>query len=215
MPNALNGSWSASIRGEQPTANSNILSACVDLPARRRIEPVKRRAGMDLNGMNFEITVEQRYLRARMSGRETGEETREFFRAVILEYIKYRHSNVLLDLRSSRPIFHARPHGFLEFFGMLADGSSCKVALLGDAMDLHVSHEYIALLARQQGMNVRSFRDESAALLWLRERRQPQERRHPHERRQRHSQRSCEQRHLAENRRQRERRVAPQTQLTT
>jgi hypothetical protein len=150
-----------------------------------------------------------------MSGRETGEETREFFRAVILEYIKYQRSNLLLDLRSSRPIFHVRPHGFLEFFRMLADGSSCKIALLGDARDLHVSHEYIALLARQQGMNVQSFRDEAAALLWLHERRQRQERRHPCERRQRHSQHHpCEQRHLAENRRQRERRVAPQSQLS-
>lgn len=151
-----------------------------------------------------------------MSSRETGEETREFFRAVILEYIKYQHSSVLLDLRSSRPIFHVGPHGFLEFFRMLADGSSCKIALLGDARDLHVSHEYIALLARQQGMNVQSFRDEAAALLWLRERRQQQERRQMHERRQRHSQHPPprEQRHLAENRRQRERRAALQSQLS-
>ena len=165
--------------------------------------------------MNFEIAVESRYLRARMSGRETGEETREFFRAVILEYIKYEHSNVLLDLRSSRPIFHVRPHGFLEFFRMLTDSSSCKVALLGDARDLHMSHEYIALLARQQGMNVQSFRDETAALLWLRERRQQQERRRMHERRQRHPQRHLhEQRHPAENRRQRERRAVPPGQLS-
>jgi stage II sporulation SpoAA-like protein len=171
--------------------------------------------GGDYSGsMNFEIAVEPRFLRARMSGRETGEETREFFRAVILEYIKYQHSNVLLDLSSSRPIFHVRPHGFLEFFRMLADGSSCKIALLGDARDLHVSHEYIALLARQQGMNVQSFRDETAALLWLRERRQRQERRERHERRQRHAQRHPrEQRSMAEDRRRRERRVAPQSQL--
>jgi hypothetical protein len=150
-----------------------------------------------------------------MSERETGEETREFFRAVILEYIKYQHSNVLLDLRSSRPIFHASSHGFLEFFRMLTDDSSRKIALLGDAMDLHMSHEYIALLARQQGMNVHSFRDEAAALRWLVERRQRQERRELHERRQRHAQGlPREQRCLADDRRQRDRRVAPQSQLS-
>jgi SpoIIAA-like len=185
------------------------------LPARRRIELAKWLTGIDLNSMNFEIAVEPRYLRARMSGRETGEETREFFRAVILEFIKHEDSNVLLDLRLSRPIFHVEPHGFLEFFRMLTDSPSCKVALLGDARDLHVSHEYIALLARQQGMNVQSFRDEAAALRWLRERRQRQERRHSHERRQRHPQlHLCEQRNLVEDRRQRERRAAPQSQLS-
>lgn len=150
-----------------------------------------------------------------MSDRQTDEETREFFRAVILEYINFQHSNILLDLRSSRPIFHVKSHGFLEFFRMLADGLSCKIALLSDARELHVSHEYIALLARQQGMNVQSFRDEAAALLWLSERRQRQERRQLHERRQQHPQsHHREQRHLADNRRQRERRVAPHSQLS-
>jgi hypothetical protein len=165
--------------------------------------------------MHYEIAAEPRYLRAKMSDRETGEETREFFRAVILKYIQYRHSNILLDLRSSRPVFHPKPHGFMEFFRMLAEGSSCKIALLGDATDLHMSHEYIAMLARQQGMNVRSFGDERAALLWLGERRQRHERRHQHEGRRRHAQHHYrEQRHLAEDRRQRERRVAPQSQLS-
>lgn len=130
-------------------------------------------------GMDYEIAVESRYLRAKMSGRDTGEETREFLRSIILENLKYQRSSILLDLRSSRPIFHAKPHGFFEFFRMLADGSSCKIALLGDADDLHMSHEYVALLARQQGMNVRSFRDEADALLWLGERRFARDRRRP------------------------------------
>lgn len=165
--------------------------------------------------MNYEIAVEPRYLRAKISNRETGEETRVFFRAVILEYIKHRHTNILLDFRSSRPIFHGEPHGFFEFFRMLSDSSSCKIALLGDAKDLHLSHEYVALLARQQGMNVQSFRDERSALRWLGERRQRHERRQLHERRLRRAQRHHrEQRHLAEDRRQRERRIAAQSQLS-
>ena len=150
-----------------------------------------------------------------MSDRETGEETRQFFRAIILEYIKYKHSNILLDLRSSRPVFHVEPHGFFEFFRMLTDGSSPKIALLGDAKDLHMSHEYIAFRARQQGMNVESFRDETAALLWLSKRRERRERRQQHEQRRQHAQHHRrEQRQLAESRRQRERRVAPQSQLS-
>jgi AraC-like DNA-binding protein len=165
--------------------------------------------------MNYEIAVERRYLRARMSDRQTGEETREFFRAVILEYIKFQQSCILLDLRASRPVFDVKSHSFLEFFRMLAEGSSCKIALLGDAIDLHMSHEYIALLARQQGMNVQSFRDEAAALQWLSERRLRQERRELHERRQRFPQRHLrELRHPAANRRQGVRRMVAQSRLS-
>src|SRR5688572_6251602 len=100
--------------------------------------------------MNYEIEVEERYLRAKMLNRQTGEETREFFRAIVVEYIKYRDSSILLEVGSSRPIFQVEPHGFFEFFRMLADDSSRKIALLGDALDLHLSHEYIAFRARQQ-----------------------------------------------------------------
>ena len=172
--------------------------------------------GLEYAGrMQYEITVEPRYLMAKMSDRETGEETREFLRAVILEYVKFQHSSIIIDLSSSRPIFDVKSHGFLEFFRMLADDPSCRIALLGDAKDLNVSHEYIALLARQQGMNVQDFADETAAVLWLSERRQLQERRQLHERRQRHPQRHHrEQRYSAESRRQRERRNASLSQLS-
>jgi hypothetical protein len=144
-----------------------------------------------------------------MFDRETGEETREFFRAVILEYIKHQPSSILLDFRSSRPVFLVKPHGFLEFFTMLADGRSCKIALLGDAKVLQMSHEYVALLARQQGMNVQSFRDEMAALLWLGERRHQRERRQRLHQRDRHARGP-----RSEERRQRERRVELQSELS-
>ena len=43
-----------------------------------------------------------------------------------------------------------------------------RVALLADAEELRAAHEYIEVLARQQGANVRAFRDEAQALEWLR-----------------------------------------------
>jgi hypothetical protein len=159
--------------------------------------------------MNYQIAAQSRYLRAEMSDRETGEETREFFRAVILEYIKHRPSSILLDFRSSRPVFLVKPHGFLEFFSMLTDGQSCKVALLGDAEVLQMSHEYVALLAQQQGMDVQSFRDETAALRWLGERRHQQDRRQWQNQRNRQAQAP-----RPEERRQQKRRVELQSGLS-
>jgi hypothetical protein len=41
------------------------------------------------------------------------------------------------------------------------------VALVADNEELDYSHEYFALLAQHQGMNVGHFRSEVAALDWL------------------------------------------------
>lgn len=155
--------------------------------------------------MNYEIIAEPGYLRAVMSDRETVEETREFFCAVVQENRKYRCSNVLLDLHSSRPIFHVERHGLFEFFADIAAEPSSQIALVGDTKDLRISHDYIAFRARQHGMNVKSFQDQAAALWWL-----LGERRQRHDRRQRRDQRS-HLHHLSQERRQQVRRVFPQS----
>ena len=134
--------------------------------------------------MYYLITVEPGYLRATMFDRETLEETREFVHAVIRENEKHRRSAILIDVRLSRSLFHVEPRGFFAYFRKLAGNSSCSVALLGDIDELNLSHEYLALLARQQGLNVVSFRDEATALKWLSARQRRPERRNRSERRQ-------------------------------
>ena len=41
------------------------------------------------------------------------------------------------------------------------------MALLADSDEVRASHQYIEVLASQQGARVRAFRDESRALDWL------------------------------------------------
>jgi len=52
-----------------------------------------------------------------------------------------------------------------------------KVALLADSAELRSSHEYVEMLARQQGASLRSFRDEASAVSWLTGDAQSQEKR--------------------------------------
>jgi len=132
--------------------------------------------------MDYDITAEPGYLRARLSGRETVEETREFIHAVVRENQEHNRAAVLIDVHASRPVFHSES-GLLDYFKALSRNSSCMIALLGDTADLRLSHEYLALLARQQGLNVWSFRTEAAALKWLTERHHAEERRNLPERR--------------------------------
>jgi hypothetical protein len=131
----------------------------------------------------YKITAEPGYLRAELFERETVEETRAFLDAVVRNNADHRRSRVLILVRASKSIFQVVAHGLMESFEQLS-ATKGQIALVGDTRDLRLSHEYIEVIARQRGLNVRSFPNEAAALAWLNDRRQPHERRRQPERRQ-------------------------------
>jgi len=118
--------------------------------------------------MLYKITIEQDYLWAELFNRETMEETREFLQLVASAAMKHERSRVLMSVRSSNPVFTVERSGFLSYFRKLSADPSHKIALLGDSEELGISHQYIELIGRQHGVNVRSFRDQAAALEWFR-----------------------------------------------
>lgn len=135
--------------------------------------------------MKYKITVKSDYLLAQMSGRETAEEMQAFLRAVVVENMSFQRSFIFFDVRASRPLFNVERPGLFDCFRDLSGVPSCKIALLGDTEELCISHDYLVLLAEQQGLNVRSFRSRAAVFGWLNERRQRQDRRLRQERRRR------------------------------
>lgn len=148
--------------------------------------------------MAYRITAEAGYLRGELSGRETVEETQAFLRALVRERIRYARSCVLILVRRSTPVFQVAAHRLIESIEELSEQQPCRIALVGDTRDLHMSHEYIELLARQLGLNVRSYRDERSALQWFSNGNgNPQP---AGERRRRHDQRVQDRRHTAERR---------------
>src|SRR2546426_1763227 len=125
----------------------------------------------------YKITAEPGYLRAELFERETVEETRAFLDAVVRDNAIHRRTRVLILVRASKSIFQVVAHGLMECFEELSATAPGQIALVGDTRDLRLSHEYIEVIARQHGLNVRSFRDEAAALAWLNDRRQQHDRR--------------------------------------
>ena len=123
--------------------------------------------------------MERGFLRAELLERETAEETRRFFRAMVFESAKHRCSRVLVHVRSSKTLFTVERFGVLETFKKLAADPEHRIALLGDTVELGMSHDYVALLARQQGITLRNFQNESQAIEWVRDRRGQGDRRHP------------------------------------
>jgi hypothetical protein len=156
--------------------------------------------------MGYRITLDRGVLRAELFARETVEETKTFFGAIVSASRETRAPCILISVRSSKPIFQVERHGLIEYFRELAVTSSRRIALLADSRDLRFSHEYVELIARQHGLNVRSFLDETAAYQWFKDRRQRQERRGEHERRSREALRPLQERRAGQERRTAQRR---------
>jgi|GEM_PF-1650264 len=131
--------------------------------------------------MSYRITLEDGHLRAELAHRETLEEMREFLR--VLARNSAQCPAILLRVRASKPLFHVERGGLIELLREIARAPQHRIALLADTPDLHASHEYLELIARQHGVRVRSFRGESEALEWFRDRRLQAERRRNGERR--------------------------------
>ena len=127
----------------------------------------KRMEAPDSGGMLYKITIEPDYVRAELFNRETMGQMKEFLQLVADAATKHRRSRVLISVRSSNPVFTVERSGFLAYFRKLSADPSHKIALLGDSEELGISHQYIELIARQQGVTVQSFRDEAAALGWF------------------------------------------------
>jgi hypothetical protein len=116
-------------------------------------------------------------LRAELLDRESIEETQSFLEALLREARKHKRSCLLIEVASSRPVFHVEEHGLIGYFRDLAQAAIVQIALVGDTEGLRLSHEYLELISQQNGLEVRSFSDVDTALGWFRHQRVQSERR--------------------------------------
>lgn len=120
--------------------------------------------------MRFEIGVRSGYLVAEIIGRESAEEMREFLVAVGNACKAHGCPKILMRVVKSRPVFKLEDYGLdTDTRGYVHEivTPACQVALVADSAEVHAAHEYIEVVARQQNVNARAFRDESEALQWL------------------------------------------------
>jgi hypothetical protein len=127
--------------------------------------------------MEYQISTEDGFLKAELLERETADETRQFLQSVVLASVNHRCSRVLVSVRLSKPLFTIERNGVLRTLKRIASDPTHKIALLGDTVELGMSHDYVSLLGRQQGICLRSFHREAEAVEWLKDRRRDDERR--------------------------------------
>ena len=118
--------------------------------------------------MRYSIVALKDYVRAELLERETVEETRDFLAALAAVALKHGRDRALICVHASRPIFKVEEYHASAYLKELAGRPGSKVALVSSRLGVRAAHEYIEVLARQQGANLRSFSDESPAADWLR-----------------------------------------------
>ncbi len=116
--------------------------------------------------MRFAIEPRDGYVHAALWERETAGEMREFLLAVHAACRKHACSKVIMLVRRSRPAFKPEDYGLTSYAADLVS-AACQIALVGDTEELHSAHSYIEVVASQQSINARAFRDEAAALRWM------------------------------------------------
>lgn len=107
------------------------------------------------------------YLKAEMVERDTPAETEEFVRALVAEIRARRADRVLVSTRRSRPVFKVEDWKLSAALDQVMGIPGLRVAFVSDTRELAMSQEYIALLARQRGLEFRVFPGEPAAAEWL------------------------------------------------
>jgi hypothetical protein len=116
--------------------------------------------------MRFSVEPRQGYLYAALEGRDTAAQMREFLLAVHAASKQHDCAKIVISIRRSRAVFKPEDYGLNSYVNELVT-PACQIALVADTEELNSANEYIELVARQQGVNVRAFRDEAAAVRWL------------------------------------------------
>ena len=116
--------------------------------------------------MRFSIEPREGYLHAALFGRDTADQMRDFLLAVHAACKQHECARVLISIRQSRAVFKPGDYGLPGYVNELVT-PACQIALVGDTDEVNTANEYIELVARQQGVNARAFRDEAAAVRWI------------------------------------------------
>ncbi|RPI39118.1 MAG: hypothetical protein EHM59_22430 [Betaproteobacteria bacterium] len=117
--------------------------------------------------MRYTIVAGPRYIKAEMVERDSAEETKEFAHAILDTLRKHTLPRVLISIRSSRPVYKVDTWNLNAALDQLVGLKGLRVAFIADSKELAMSQEYIALLARQRGLDFRLFPAEKEAAEWL------------------------------------------------
>jgi hypothetical protein len=117
--------------------------------------------------MKYTIVDRESYLRADLLERQSAEETEAFLKAIGVQRRKHQHKGVLICVHPPRAFFRVEKYHASSFLDTLAGLREVRVALVSPYFEVRLLHQYLEVLARLKGANLRSFAAEAAAIRWL------------------------------------------------
>ena len=116
--------------------------------------------------MNYSLSAGPDYFLCELFNRRTAEETAQFLQAAHRAVVEAQAERVLLCVRTSRALFKVEDYRLHSMIDVAMD-LGLKVALSSDSVDIYLSHQYVEMLARQRGLDLRAFPSPKRALEWL------------------------------------------------
>ncbi len=117
--------------------------------------------------MRYTIEIGPHYVKAEMVDRDTAEETKEFVDAILAALRQHKLAKLLISTRASRPLYKVESWNLSGALDQVMAIKGLKVALVSDSKELAMSQQYIELLARQRGLDFKTFKSEKLAADWL------------------------------------------------
>ena len=117
--------------------------------------------------MRYTLRHVANYLRGDMYRRRTAEETQQFLQALAEEALRTDVDRILISVHASSAVFRVQKLGLPELFETAASRPAHRIATVSDSYEGRLAQQYVVTLARQRGLNARSFRSELEAVAWL------------------------------------------------
>ena len=119
--------------------------------------------------MEYTIDADEEFLRVNVSGRDTDRPPSEVCVAVLAESRKRGRRRILIELDQKFPLSPSSQFSLVTRLPQIGFTAEERVALVHRTPEMQDANQFINLVARNHGVNVRNFWDIEPAKAWLRE----------------------------------------------
>jgi hypothetical protein len=118
--------------------------------------------------MEYTIDADEEFLRVKVRGRDTDRPPSEMCAAVLAESRKRRRDRILIELDQNFPLSPGNQFTLVTRLPEIGFTSQQRVALVHRTPEMQDANQFINLVARNHGVQVRNFAGLDLAKAWLR-----------------------------------------------
>ena len=118
--------------------------------------------------MQYSIAVDEEFLRVTVSGRDTDRPPSELCAAVLAESRKQGRDRILIELDQKFPLSPGNQFALVTRLPEIGFTPRQRIALVHRTPEMQDANQFINLVARNHGVQVRNFTGLELAKAWLR-----------------------------------------------